>query len=513
MKLLITNLNRLRNLSIISMLSLSVISCGGGGNSGISGTGINNAGISGTGITSGPITGFGSVFVNGVKYEIDSIEGSQNFKVDDSPGAFQDDLKIGMVVQISWTSFDNGTTEADTLVYDDSVEGPITSTVEPVTGKPNQKIFTVMGTEVVVDSASTSFHDSSVSTGGINFDNIAQGDVIEVSGFIVDSSGKVRATSIEKRSVLVAGSIDTPVEMRGVVTSLVANNFTLNGIAVTFDPATVEFDDLPNGLSDGLTVEVKGFYDADNNSIQAREIEREDSEGGIGSADPDLSVSLQGVIAGPIDKSEIGTWRFTVNGVSVELVNSAIPTFILTQLAEGQVVGVEGRFVNNVLVADQVEIKGNEYEAIVASAPNLTANTLELTYPNVGGVTPGITTILFRLNNQTIIEDEIDQPITLSDIASGDDVKIEASETNNERIVITLQRQRNEFSSYEIAGDIDAIVPNETITIDGLIFTLSDTVFPDPALTAWPNLQIGSMVELEDNNRDGIIDSVSVYIP
>jgi len=81
--------------------------CGGGGG------GTNVAGIGGTGKTiSGTITGFGSIFVNGVEYDVDNA--SFNINNDNSPGLGQADLRIGMVVIL--TGSDDGTVGTATQV-------------------------------------------------------------------------------------------------------------------------------------------------------------------------------------------------------------------------------------------------------------------------------------------------------------------------------------------------------------------------------------------------------------
>ena len=75
---------------LAAFISLSVMSCGGGAS-------IATAGISGTGIVFGVLTGFGSIFVNGVEYEIDNA----NFNVDGNTATSQADLKLGMVLKLT----------------------------------------------------------------------------------------------------------------------------------------------------------------------------------------------------------------------------------------------------------------------------------------------------------------------------------------------------------------------------------------------------------------------------
>lgn len=500
MKYLNTTLNRFRQIFLISIISLSVLSCAGG-------AAIATAGISGTGIVFGVITGFGSIFVNGVKYEVDEATAIDVDGKIINAASHKEDLKIGMVVKMETTSFDDGTFEANNVVYDDSIEGPVTSTVEFVTGKTKEKEFTVMGVQVVINDSSTSFHDSSSGTPAVSFDNLKQGDVIEVSGF-EDASGKISATLVEKKSELSqTANTPVPVEIHIAIPDPApapgpTGSFTVNGLTVNYD-ANTEFDDLPNGLLPGLAVEVKGLLDVSANTIQATEIENEDDDG-IGSNDPNISVSVQGPMVNFTDVNS----EFSVSGVRVLINTSAVPQAILNQLVEGLNVEVEGMISGNVLIADEVEIReGNsEYKAFVQSR-DLTAQTLNISYPDVTG------SILLRINGQSKIEDENRNPIPLSEIQVNDDVKVHAREIDSEWTVVSLQRKRNEFNSYEISGEIDAIDPSNTITIDGLTFTLDATIPPPPGLPDWPNLAPGSLVELEDNGKDGDIDVVSLYLP
>lgn len=504
MKFLSSTLYRLRHIILVSGISLSVMSCGGGA--------IATAGISGTGIVFGAITGFGSIFVNGVEYETDNA----TFNVDGEIVTSQDQLKIGMVVKLETTAFDNGTFEADNVVYDDSIEGPITSTVDPVPGQSDKKEFTVLGVQVVVSASTTSFHDSSTGVPAVSFETLAQRDVIEVSGFVDSTSGKINATLIEKKDELPSsGTIPpVPVEIHVTVPDPApapgpTGSFSVLGLTVNYDANTV-FDDVPNDLLvPGLAIEVKGLFDSATDTIQANEIEGEDDDGVLGSGgsgSSPISLSLQGLIVG-IDVTQT---MFSINSIPVEVDASVVSADIINQLVEGMNVEVEGVVENGVLKADQLEIReGNsEFKAFVQSR-DLTAQTLNIAFPGVTG------SILLQLDSQSIIEDENRSPITLSDILVGDDVKVKARELNDEWRVISLKRKRNEPDSYEISGEIDAIDPTNTITIDGLTFQLDqiNPVIYDPLLTGSPNLAVGTLVELEDKGMDGDIDEVSVYIP
>ena len=81
--------------AIATAATIGISACSSGGR--------DVAGIGGSGYTSsGTITGFGSIYVNGVKFDTSS----STISIDDSPG-IEDDLAIGMRVTV------NGTLNAD----------------------------------------------------------------------------------------------------------------------------------------------------------------------------------------------------------------------------------------------------------------------------------------------------------------------------------------------------------------------------------------------------------------
>ena len=132
----------------------------------------------------GPITSFGSIFVNGVEWETDQAE----IEMDDRP-AFEEALRLGMVVRVEGTlSADGQHGVADRVVFDD-VEGPIDATpLETIDGL--EKRFTVLGRSVIVEVGFTTFD------GTASYDELERGDMVEVSG-LIDPDGHIRATRIE----------------------------------------------------------------------------------------------------------------------------------------------------------------------------------------------------------------------------------------------------------------------------------------------------------------------------
>ena len=133
---------------LVTCVSL-LVACGGSSDT--------TAGIGGTGIVSGKITGFGSIHVNGGKFETDS----SLFDVDGDTSADQSDLAVGMVVRLR-VEVENGVFGSSALevVYDDEIEGPlIDPTEDPM--DPTIKTGTVFGKTITFDKVNTKFKNTS----------------------------------------------------------------------------------------------------------------------------------------------------------------------------------------------------------------------------------------------------------------------------------------------------------------------------------------------------------------
>ena len=315
-------------IGLLVICSSMLVACGGGGDSSDT-----TAGIGGTGIVAGEITGFGSIYVNGGKFEIDN----SRFDVDGDTSADQSDLALGMVVRIK-VETKNGvfTSNALEVVYDDEIEGPVGS-VGPLVG--TTKTITVFGQEITIDETGTLFKNTT-------FFDIEVDDVVEVSGFRV-SPTQINATYVEETDENVDfGS--TEVELRGTITDYspgLPETFKINGVTITTDVDT-EIE-VPNGmLVDGIYVEVEGVIQTPT-SILAEEIESEDED-----FDDEIDeISLQGVVSGFSgninDDFFLGSQR--VNAGTAKFSPASL---ILTN---GLKIKVEGNIIDGLLIADEVE--------------------------------------------------------------------------------------------------------------------------------------------------------------
>ena len=323
---------------LIALLSLSILSCGS--------EVIVSSGITGTGIVVGTISGFGSIIVNGVHYNIDNADIDANGTIFSNLSREQQQqvLAVGMVVRLKTTDNGDGTGDAESVVYDAAIKGPILADPIPLTD-PNLKQITVLGQTVEISALSTEFEATS-------FDIIKLNDVVEISGF-VDQNGMIKATLVKKEADFMPGE-DVEVELHGFIAALdiAAGSFTLDNLSIQFDDNTELKDGLQ--LADGLQVEVKGVYQG-GSSLLAEKIEAGDSEKKeIENASGE--VKLQGLVA----NLDSAAFTFELNGVTVDY--SQVEVGTTAGLANDVEVEVRGEIANNVLLISKLEIDSEDSE-------------------------------------------------------------------------------------------------------------------------------------------------------
>ena len=488
----------LKLISLIGSLLISaaiVSACGGGGG----GESSQSAGVGGTGITTakgyvqGKVTGFGSIYVNGKKFNTDSSK----FFVDGEVKAnqMQANLEVGMVIGVEVETEDGVITgKALKVVYDDEVEGPVAAVPTVVGGSGgSQKQFDVFDQSIIIDDTGTLFKDTS-------FADITLDDVVEISGFRT-SPTEVHATFVKKTGELNLGV--TEVELRGTIENLgigLHPSFEINGISITTDAMT-EIE-APNGvLSEDLYVEVEGVIQTAT-SVYAQEIEHEDE----GFDDDVDEVSLQGIVSIYTSISD-----FEIDGQTIDASQAELePANAAMLLAVGIEVEVEGDIVGGVLIAEELEIEESdaELESFVGQV-NVPGKWFTVDYPTA---IPG--SIRVRTDSQTIFKDEAGvnplENMTIADLNMATDyVKVEGQEINDEVVANTVKRI-DEEDERMLQGKVDFHDPGVSITILGVVYQVdgSTSYTPSNAFVA------GDTVEIEDEANpppaDGIADSVEV---
>lgn len=470
-----------KRIFIISLLGSAFISpilssCGGGGSDTV-------AGIGGTGITQGEITAFGSVFVNGIKFNTDNSEYEVDGNID--PTLSDADLAIGMVVTIRGDVDSNGTTgRAVSVEYDDDIQGPVASITDLGNG---QKELVIFDKTVIIDETSTKFNNT-------NFTDIVENDIVEISGFD-SSASEINATFVKKIGVY---PTITEIELKGTISGLSSTSFSLADINIDYDFNT-EID-VPNGsLSNSLFVEVVGNLQS-STTILAKEIEFEDEGFEDGS-----EVSLQGVI------SEFnGLADFTVAGQAVDA-SGAILSPTNATLTVGVNVEVDGDIVNGVLVANEVELRQGSVK-IQALVSDVDTTNKQFTYGLLGS---NFGLIVVNVDNQTSFEDEVAGTLnySLNLLQSGDFVKMEGLESGGQIVASRVKRVGVGLDEIEVRGSVDSVETTSSLTILGIRYEVdvSTTYFPVPdAATFFATVEPGFIVEAVDTNNDGTAESLEI---
>jgi hypothetical protein len=235
----------------------------------------SGGGITGSGIVIGPITGFGSIFVQGIEFDVSDAA----VTIEGAPGG-ETDLRLGMLVEVRGSIAGNSGV-ASSVAFENQIRGTVEQ-VDAGTGT-----IVVLG-QIVLAGPTTVFENTTLET-------LAPGDFAEVSGFS-DGDGNVRATRIEKSDAA------DDVEISGFIGELDtgAQTFRIGGQLVDYSGAEIE--GAPNGgLADGLFVEVTTAQPLSGGVLLADRVEVQD-EGFDGEEGDD--VEIEGVVSRVISSSE-----------------------------------------------------------------------------------------------------------------------------------------------------------------------------------------------------------------
>ena len=318
-----------RSLAALALVS-AVTACGGGGGGGSTVSGVNTVGTGS--FTSGSISGFGSVIVNGVRFD-DSAAAVKEEDGDDAR-----ELKLGMMVAINSSVISAGSTAtASTITFVSELEGAI----EP--GRTTDS-FVVHGVKVLITK--TTVCDVGTTTGCVS---LKTGDFVEVFGSFAASTATAPATLTATRIEL--QKAPAFLKLRGAISNLNTANktFTIGTQTATVTYAAIAAS-VPASLTNGLVVRVKvkaaktpdGLYEAVRIQVPGeRKMEDRDE------------AKIEGRITTATDTSK----TFSVNGFKVDASNASLPAGGTASLVVGVQIEVEGKIVNGVLVANKVKLQ------------------------------------------------------------------------------------------------------------------------------------------------------------
>jgi len=227
----------------------------------------------------GVISGFGSVFVNGTRFNTDN----SIITTDLTTTGSDSDLDIGMnVAIIGLISADGTMAKANKVDYSAIVRGPVDE-VNLLTRE-----ITVLG-QVILTDESTEFKDT-------DFESLVPGDIVGVSA-ILNPDDVLLATLIKKLD-----DTDSVIIVRGEISEIDTDlmTFKLDNLTVDYTNAEVEGE-----LANGESVKVISELAPDNNILVASKVEVKKIKFEQGSM-----IALDGIITEVIDIDEL---MFKVN--------------------------------------------------------------------------------------------------------------------------------------------------------------------------------------------------------
>ncbi|SHG81420.1 hypothetical protein SAMN04488068_1495 [Hydrocarboniphaga daqingensis] len=404
-------------------ISAFIAACGGGGGSDSSSTPTTPSGTTTPVVMSGPITGFGSVIVNGVRFDVSSAA----FKIDDSSGG-QDDLSVGQIVTIAGTLDDRGNRSASEVVYGSEIKGPVQSI-----DLANRR-FVALGVTVVVSDA-TIFRNLT------GLDALAVGNFVEVSGYPNASNGTLEASYVEKEDNT------SQARLRGSVAALdtAQKRFTIGTTTVDYANATLDPSSLT--LADGLSVEVRGSVGADA-VLRASRIK---SRKGFDVSDDRRNgkAEVEGLV------SSVDGSRFVVNGVTVTISNSTVyERGTAADIVVGARLEAEGAVqADGSVVASKIEFKVNGGNG--GGRDGRIYGTIEAVDATAGTIKLLNTTV--KTNTSTIYEDDRDKIKTFqfAGLSVGDYVEIGFVIAGSDVLATRVERDDAETRS-EVRGPVSS---------------------------------------------------------
>ena len=459
-------------LGAIGLVTLLLWGCGSGGDGTPSGTVSGSGGASGSAAASGTITGFGSVFVNGKKFETDGA----TFTVDGQSGS-QGDLKLGMTVTVSG-SFSGDRRSANTVRQEDAVEGVVQSVAT------DGLSLVVLGQTVLVDN--NTIIDNNIP--GQNVLNLVPGtDSVEVNGHI-RPNGIIQATFIERKLVGV-----TP-EVHGFVSNHVSgtSTFRIGNLTVSYAGAVINDMPVPNGSNwNGLLVEAKGtVFNAATTTLTATKVEPENQ--GVGNNVDDFEV--EGFVT-----QVLGPGDFFISNTRVQTTSSTeFRGGTIDEIVVGAKVSAEGRLVNGILIAKHV--KFHESERLEGNVATVGASSFTIA---------GLQGVIMTVNSQTEFKDVAN----LGQLASGNHVRIRGRVSGATGIIATRVELRSADDDVDLQGPVQAAA-NPTITILGVAVNtaaLNDHDFqglndqPIGRAAFFSAVKVGTLVKVQGRLTGGIV--------
>lgn len=425
----------------VAALACAVLAaCGAGDGSAPAGATQQNV------VTSGAITGFGSVFVNGVRFDTSTAS-----ILKDGVAISQQGLRVGQIVHLKGRIDGNGHGFAETIRQDDDLEGPITAIDAAA------QTFVLLAHTVRV-TPETSLDDAI----GTSFAALAVGMEVEVSG-MPDASGDIIATRIEARHP--GGS---RLEVLGKVAALdaIAHKFHIRTLVVDYSGATLG-DFGSNVLANGQLVEVKGSTLNTAGELVATRIELRNFETGDG----EFRREIEGLITRYVSATD-----FDVAGRAVTTTSTTrFENGTAADLALDMKVEAEGTInTAGVLVATKIQFRRSNNAGLAGVVDSVSADASGF----AGTLT--VLGVTITVDSNTRVEDKGDLRLAsfrLADLQPGDFVRVRGAETGALALSASrLERRRPETGAW-VRGTVRNLAQPNLTVLGVPVVTSGSTIF------------------------------------
>ena len=430
------------NSCLASLLALGLIGCGSGSS--------EVAGIDGSGApakidTEGTVDGFGSIIVNGVKYETSKAQVIIN-----GQSVMEDNLRAGYRVRIIG-SIDDKTkvATADKIEFVPDLVGSITAI------DLSAQQITVLNQ--IVQISNRTLFAASISPDDLR--GLKMGDRIQVTGLVIQNK-------------LFAARVDLSTEvdqLAGTVSNLnIANQeFTLNGVMVNYSAASL-VDISGNQLSNGLYLSVRGQLVGDK--LQATRV-----QGLTKTIDSQTQqFEREGIITRFASTSD-----FDVNGNKI--ITNAQTVYekgTAADLQLGAQIEFKAQRSGNDWLATRIEFEQDDNRKLEGAITSIELASSGNNVIATGSIQIG--SILIKTNAATRYEDKGDNNLRRFGLASltiGDYLRVTGFTQGNDFIATKIERRKFENSGdeeFNFEGKISA-VGLDNITLFGKTIQLTES--------------------------------------
>ena len=340
--------------------ALLLVACGGGGG------GSSDGAATPSGLSVGTVTGFGSIIVDGVRYDDKNVNVSVDTEsgAPDAAGAAKVEVKLGQHVELTFTGSESNSS-ATVVKVSAEIVGKV-SAIAP------DLVVAGLTVKINTDPAAGPV---TVFEGYQSAADITIGDRVEVHG-TPTAAHTVQATRIERRP-----SAEAWVRVAGNVAGLATDgsSFTLGGLTVNVTSTTRI---VPAGavLANGLRVVVWSDTAAVANAITAKLVRVKHHQGEV-----QTDARISGAIS---DCTPTCDASFKVGGIGIDASKATFVNGSKTDLANGRWVELRGTLdaTTNTLVATQLRFRKIEVEHEEVKLRGAITDFVDLTNFKVRGV-------------------------------------------------------------------------------------------------------------------------------